>query len=169
MSLCRCTEGNRQRVELHRAERLRCALVANLRNGKKRDGRLDTSSHSMAIFNSGRRTQGVCEAPGCRARNLAQSGSFLVVPQKPRRSRSISDDELITVASRLWPRVQAHARRELANKNSDESVALAAEVWEGVLQSVSKTLQRRNGKGVGDTWIWKPICSEPFIIASIGH
>ena len=59
------------------------------------------------------------------------------------------DDELITVASRLWPRVQAHARRELANKNSDESVALAAEVWESVLQSVSKTLQRRNGKGSG--------------------
>ena len=58
------------------------------------------------------------------------------------------NDELITVASRLWPRVQAHARRELANKNSDESVALAAEVWEGVLQSVSKTRQRHNGKGV---------------------
>jgi RNA polymerase sigma factor (sigma-70 family) len=57
------------------------------------------------------------------------------------------DDELITVASRLWPRVQAHARRALANKNSDDTVALAAEVWEGVLQSVSKTRQRRNGKG----------------------
>jgi len=59
------------------------------------------------------------------------------------------DDELIAVASRLWPRVQAHARREFANKNSGDSVALAAEVWEGVLQSVSKTLQRRNGKGSG--------------------
>ena len=57
------------------------------------------------------------------------------------------DDELITVASRLWPRVRAHAHRELANKHSDDSVALAAEVWEGVLQSVSKTRQRRNGKG----------------------
>ncbi len=57
------------------------------------------------------------------------------------------NDELITVAGRLWPRVQAHARRELANKNPDDSVALAAEVWEGVLQSVSKTRQRRNGKG----------------------
>jgi RNA polymerase sigma factor (sigma-70 family) len=59
------------------------------------------------------------------------------------------DNELISVASRLWPRVQAHARRELAKKNSDETVAFAAEVWEGVLQSVSKTLQRRNGKGSG--------------------
>lgn len=59
------------------------------------------------------------------------------------------DDELITVASRLWPRVQAHARKELANKNPDESAALAAEVWESVLQSVSKTLRRRNGKATG--------------------
>ncbi len=59
------------------------------------------------------------------------------------------DDELITVASRLWPRVQAHARRELANKNSDDTVAFTAEVWESVLHSVSKTLQRRNGKGSG--------------------
>jgi RNA polymerase sigma factor (sigma-70 family) len=57
------------------------------------------------------------------------------------------DNELISVASRLWPRVQAHARRALANKNSDDSVALAAEVWEGVLQSVAKTRQWRNGKG----------------------
>src|SRR5271165_4185343 len=58
-----------------------------------------------------------------------------------------SDAELTAVASRLWPRVQAHARRALANKNSDDSVALAAEVWEGVLQSVSKSRQRRDGKG----------------------
>lgn len=55
-------------------------------------------------------------------------------------------DELITVARRLWPRVQAHARRELANKTSDEAVVLATEVWEGVLQSVAKTLQRSNEK-----------------------
>src|SRR3974390_3745932 len=60
-----------------------------------------------------------------------------------------SDAELTAVASRLWPRVQAHARREFANGNSDDRVVLAAEVWEGVLQSVSKTLQRRNGRGAG--------------------
>jgi RNA polymerase sigma factor (sigma-70 family) len=59
------------------------------------------------------------------------------------------DDELVTVASRLWPRVQAHARRELANKNPDETVAFTAEVWESALHSVSKTLQRRNSKGSG--------------------
>jgi DNA-directed RNA polymerase specialized sigma24 family protein len=60
-----------------------------------------------------------------------------------------NDAELTAVASRLWPRVQAHARRELAKRNSDDGVVLAAEVWEGVLQSVSKTLQRRNGNGPG--------------------
>ena len=60
-----------------------------------------------------------------------------------------STTELIAVASRLWPRVQIHARRELANWNPDDSVALATEVWEGVLQSVSKTLQRRKGSTAG--------------------
>ena len=60
-----------------------------------------------------------------------------------------SDDELIAVASRLWPRVQAHARKELASMNPDESAAWAAEVWESVLQSVSKTLRRRTGKATG--------------------
>ena len=60
-----------------------------------------------------------------------------------------NDAELTVVASRLWPRVQAHARRELANRNSDDGVVLAAEVWEAVLQSVSRTRQRRKGKGPG--------------------
>jgi RNA polymerase sigma factor (sigma-70 family) len=54
-----------------------------------------------------------------------------------------SDDELKAAASRLWPRVQAHVRHKLANKDPDDSMALATEVWETVLQSVSKTLQRR--------------------------
>jgi len=57
------------------------------------------------------------------------------------------ETELISAASRLWPRVQAHARRELANRNSDDGIALATEVWEGVLQSVARTVQRRNGTG----------------------
>ena len=59
------------------------------------------------------------------------------------------ETELISAASRLWPRIQAHARRELANKNPDDGVALAAEVWENVLQSVARTVQRRNGRGSG--------------------
>src|SRR6516165_7345953 len=59
------------------------------------------------------------------------------------------EGELISAASRLWPRVQAHARRELANRNSDDGIALAGEVWEGVLQSVARSVQRRNGTGPG--------------------
>ena len=60
-----------------------------------------------------------------------------------------NDNELIIVARQMWPRVQAHALREVKNKNHDENVALATEVWEGVLQSVSKTLERLSVKGSG--------------------
>lgn len=63
-----------------------------------------------------------------------------------KRGIQLSHDELVTVARRLWPRVQVYARRKLANKNSDEAVVLANEVWEGVLQSVAKTLHRSNEK-----------------------
>jgi len=59
------------------------------------------------------------------------------------------DAELTAAATKLWPRVQAHARREFADKNSAEGVALAAEVWERVLQSVAKTVRRHNGKDPG--------------------
>lgn len=64
-----------------------------------------------------------------------------------KRGIQLSHDELVTVARRLWPRVQVYARRKLANKNSDEAVVLANEVWEGVLESVAKTLHRSNAKG----------------------
>ena len=57
--------------------------------------------------------------------------------------------ELTEAATRLWPRIQAHACRELSNKNSADGIALAAEVWEGVLQSVAKTVARRNRKAPG--------------------
>ena len=56
--LPRGTEGIYNGIALRRAKRLRRALVAIVRNVKKNDGRLDTPSHSMAIFNSGRRTLG---------------------------------------------------------------------------------------------------------------
>ncbi len=55
-------------------------------------------------------------------------------------------NELIVVARRLWPRVQAHAHREQPGKNSDEALDFASEVWEGVLRSVAKTIQRSNGR-----------------------
>lgn len=54
--------------------------------------------------------------------------------------------ELADAARRLWPGVQAHARKEQPGKSLDEAIALATEVWEGVLRSVAKTLQRSNGR-----------------------
>ena len=54
--------------------------------------------------------------------------------------------ELADAARRLWPGVQAHARKEQPGKTFDEAIALATEVWEGVLRSVAKTLQRSNGR-----------------------
>ena len=61
------------------------------------------------------------------------------------------NNELIAVASRLWPRVQIHARRELTNWNPDDSVALATEVWEGVLQFGLKDSTKAKRKHCGDS------------------
>lgn len=58
--------------------------------------------------------------------------------------QAANNPELIEIARRLWPRVRAHARKQLAHQNSDDSETLAAEVWESVLRSVSKTLARHH-------------------------
>jgi DNA-directed RNA polymerase specialized sigma24 family protein len=57
-------------------------------------------------------------------------------------------NELVGVAQRLWPRIQERALREQLQKNPDEVIALASDVWESVLQSVGKTIMRSNGRGV---------------------
>jgi RNA polymerase sigma factor (sigma-70 family) len=58
------------------------------------------------------------------------------------------DEVLLAAARSAWPRVLAHARRELEHKESGaETEALAAEVWEAVLKSVSKALHRKGDKG----------------------
>ncbi len=54
-----------------------------------------------------------------------------------------NQDELVVSARRVWPHVHAHANRELGDRRDDpENVTLAAEVWEGVLQSIAKSLSR---------------------------
>jgi DNA-directed RNA polymerase specialized sigma24 family protein len=54
------------------------------------------------------------------------------------------NEKLVAAARAVWPRVLGHARIELRSKNSEaETEALAGEVWESVLKSVSKALQRR--------------------------
>ena len=67
----------------------------------------------------------------------------------PRLLQSGNDDKLITVARLVWPRVQAYALREAKNGDCDESMAIATEVWEGVLRSVSRTVDRLNRKDPG--------------------
>lgn len=58
-------------------------------------------------------------------------------------ARDNTQNELLLSARRVWPHVHAHANRELAGKRDDpENATLAAEVWEGVLQSIARSLHR---------------------------
>jgi len=53
-------------------------------------------------------------------------------------------EEVLTAARAAWPCVVVHAARELEREGSRrESEALAADIWEAVLRSVSKALQRK--------------------------
>ena len=71
--------------------------------------------------------------------------------------------ELIVVARSLWPRIRAHAFREQPGKSSDEALAFASEVWEGVLRSVAKTIQRSNGKN------WRIKNMEAYLFGAFHH
>ena len=71
--------------------------------------------------------------------------------------------ELIVVARSLWPRIRAHAYREQPGKSSDEALAFASEVWEGVLRSVAKTIQRFNGKD------WRIKNMEAYLFGAFHH
>src|SRR6202166_2492313 len=71
--------------------------------------------------------------------------------------------ELIVVARRLWPRVQSHAHREQPGKSSDEALDFASEVWEGVLRSVAKTIQRSNGRN------WRIKDTEAYLFGAFHH
>jgi DNA-directed RNA polymerase specialized sigma24 family protein len=73
-------------------------------------------------------------------------GEWVISGQKSGQEQNSSpvDEELLAAAREAWPHVLAHARRKLAdNALAEDKTALAADVWEGVLRSVSKTLQRR--------------------------
>ena len=63
------------------------------------------------------------------------------------RAKTALDHELVEAARSAWPKVLAHARKELLRHgiHSDET-GLVTEVWEGVLQSVSQTLERMKGR-----------------------
>lgn len=54
------------------------------------------------------------------------------------------NQELLECARRAWPRALSYARRQVPlHVSIDEKESLAAEVWECVLRSVSRTLGRR--------------------------
>lgn len=54
-----------------------------------------------------------------------------------------TQEELILSAKRVWPLIQSRANRELGAKRHDpENATLAAEVWEGVLESIARSLLR---------------------------
>jgi hypothetical protein len=55
-------------------------------------------------------------------------------------------EEVIAAARVAWPRALAHAAREFGRDGSSrECQALAADIWEAVLRSVSRALQRKGG------------------------
>jgi DNA-directed RNA polymerase specialized sigma24 family protein len=61
------------------------------------------------------------------------------------RSHPAPDRELVNAACVAWPKALAHARKKLLHLGMEaEGTSLATDVWEGVLQSVSKTLERMN-------------------------
>jgi len=72
--------------------------------------------------------------------------------------------EAISAARVIWPRVANLVASELKRGGSDrESEALAADIWEGVLRSVAKALQRKgdSGQSIKDY--------EPYLLAAFHH
>jgi DNA-directed RNA polymerase specialized sigma24 family protein len=71
--------------------------------------------------------------------------------------------ELAIVARRLWPRVQSHARKELADEGFDDAIVLATDVWEALLRSVAKTMQRSEAKKR------QPLNLEAYLFGAFNH
>jgi DNA-directed RNA polymerase specialized sigma24 family protein len=72
-------------------------------------------------------------------------GDWVLFPASEGESKnpSVADNELVLAAREVWPRVLAHAKKELnANSPGSENASMAAQVWEQMLRSVSKTRQR---------------------------
>jgi len=70
-------------------------------------------------------------------------GPNWIISCLPTSTRDHVPDELLRSARRVWPRVDAHAKREFGKRQDDpENATLTAEVWEGVLQSIVRSLRR---------------------------
>jgi DNA-directed RNA polymerase specialized sigma24 family protein len=115
--------------------------------------------------------------PLCPAREIAEEpmeprekpdsyGEWAIgrVQQEAEEDGSVFPAEVITTARAVWPRVVAAVATELKREGSGrDSEALAAEIWEGVLRSVAKALQRKStsSSGVRDF--------EPYLLAAFHH
>jgi DNA-directed RNA polymerase specialized sigma24 family protein len=79
------------------------------------------------------------------------------------RLDSATESELSKAARSAWPKALAHVRQVQSRNPFDDDGILVAEVWESVLQSVSKTLDRMNGKRgeIGDL--------EAYLLGSFYH
>jgi DNA-directed RNA polymerase specialized sigma24 family protein len=62
------------------------------------------------------------------------------------RLDSATESELSKAARSAWPKALAHVRQVQSRDPFDDDGILVAEVWESVLQSVSRTLDRMNGR-----------------------
>jgi len=72
-------------------------------------------------------------------------GDWVLFPASEEESKNppVSDEELIFAAREVWPRVLGYAKKELsANRLGSDTASMAAQVWERMLRSVSKTRQR---------------------------
>lgn len=78
-------------------------------------------------------------------------------------SDSPTESELLKAARSAWPKALAHVRRVQLQDPFDDQEILVVEVWEGVLQSVSGTLDRMNGRRaeIGDL--------EAYLLGSFYH
>jgi DNA-directed RNA polymerase specialized sigma24 family protein len=115
--------------------------------------------------------------PECPAREVAEEpmeprekpdsyGEWAIgrVQQEVGEDGSALPAEVITTARTVWPRVVAAVASELKREGSGrDAEALAAEIWEGVLRSVAKALQRKStsSSGVRDF--------EPYLLAAFHH
>jgi DNA-directed RNA polymerase specialized sigma24 family protein len=74
-----------------------------------------------------------------------------------------TESELSKAARSAWPKALAHVRQVQSRDPFDDDGILVAEVWESVLQSVSKTLDRMNGRRgeIGDL--------EAYLLGSFYH
>jgi DNA-directed RNA polymerase specialized sigma24 family protein len=79
------------------------------------------------------------------------------------RSDSATESELLKAARSAWPKALAHVRHVQSQNPFDDDGILVAQVWESVLQSVSRTLARTNGRRgeIGDL--------EAYLLGSFYH